>query len=185
MTTTDLLIPKKYKQKTFNQNELAPYSREELELLYGSQELMKAASRLWVELAHQCGLRADEVATFPASAVKDPTLIPDKIFYVEITGKLSKTRKIMVSSALMASLWGYLNSTERQRRLGKWQLEHGDSYSAPLFINRSGRPMIAKSVSNVISKVRAGLDGKTLERDFHDLRSTFATNLAKFMGFVA
>lgn len=81
----------------------------------------------------------------------------------------------------MASLWGYLNSTERQRRLGKWQLEHGDSYSAPLFINRSGRPMIAKSVSNVISKVRAGLDGKTLERDFHDLRSTFATNLAKFM----
>ncbi|MGQ5484920.1 site-specific integrase [Photobacterium damselae subsp. piscicida] len=181
VTTTDLLIPKKYKQKTFNQNELAPYSREELELLYGSQELMKPASRLWVELAHQCGLRADEVATFPASEVKDPTLIPDKIFYVEITGKLSKTRKIMVSSALMASLWGYLNSTERQRRLGKWQLEHGDSYSAPLFINRSGRPMIAKSVSNVISKVRAGLDGKTLERDFHDLRSTFATNLAKFM----
>ncbi|MDP2568139.1 hypothetical protein Q8W14_06040 [Photobacterium damselae subsp. piscicida] len=168
VTTTDLLIPKKYKQKTFNQNELAPYSREELELLYGSQELMKPASRLWVELAHQCGLRADEVATFPASAVKDPTLIPDKIFYVEITGKLSKTRKIMVSSALMASLWGYLNSTERQRRLGKWQLEHGDSYSAPLFINRSGRPIIAKSVSNVISKVRAGLDGKTLERDFHE-----------------
>ncbi|EGR3001955.1 integrase [Vibrio parahaemolyticus] len=181
VTTTDLLIPKKYKQKTFNQNELAPYSREELELLYGSQELMKPASRLWVELAHQCGLRADEVATFPASAVKDPTLIPNKIFYVEITGKLSKTRKVMVSSVLMASLWGYLNSTERQRRLGKWQLEHGDSYSAPLFINRSGRPMIAKSVSNVISKVRAGLDGKTLERDFHDLRSTFATNLAKFM----
>lgn len=28
VTTTDLLIPKKYKQKSFNQNELAPYSRE-------------------------------------------------------------------------------------------------------------------------------------------------------------
>ncbi|MFS1440868.1 tyrosine-type recombinase/integrase [Vibrio sp. 10N.286.46.E10] len=181
VTTTDLLIPKKYKQKSFNQNELAPYSSEELELLYASKELTKPASRLWVELAHQCGLRADEVATFPASAVKDPELITDKIFYVEITGKLSKTRKVMVSSALMASLWGYLNSTERQRRLGKWQLEHGDSDTAPLFINRSGRPIVSKSVSNVISKVRAELTDKSLERDFHDLRSTFATNLAKFM----
>ncbi len=181
VTTTDLLIPKKYKQKSFNQNELAPYSREELERLYASKELTKPASRLWVELAHQCGLRADEVATFPASAVKDPALITDKIFYVEITGKLSKTRKVMVSSALMVSLWGYLNSTERQHRLGKWQLEHGDSDAAPLFINRSGKPIVSKSVSNVISKVRAELIDKPLERDFHDLRSTFATNLAKFM----
>lgn len=181
VTTTDLLIPKKYKQKSINQSELAPYSREELELLYTSKELTKPASRLWVELAHQCGLRADEVATFPASAVKDPALITDKIFYVEITGKLSKTRKVMVSSALMASLWGYVNSTERQRRLGKWQLEHGDSNAAPLFINRSGRPIVSKSVSNVISKVRAELTDKPLERDFHDLRSTFSTNLAKFM----
>jgi integrase len=78
-------------------------------------------------------------------------------------------------------LWGYLNSTERQRRLGKWQLEHGDSDAAPLFINRSGRPIVSKSVSNVISKVRAELTDRSLERDFHDLRSTFATNLAKFM----
>ncbi len=77
MTTTDLLIPKNT-SKTFNQNELAPYSREELELLYGSQELMKTASRLWVELAHQCGLRTDEVSTFPASAVKNPRLSPIK-----------------------------------------------------------------------------------------------------------
>ena len=181
VTTTDLLIPKKYKQKSFNQNELAPYSREELELLYASKELTKPASRLWVELAHQCGLRADEVATFPASVVKDPTLTTDKIFYVEITGKLSKTRKVMVSSALMASLWVYLNSAERQLRLGKWQLEHGEIDTAPLFINRSGKSMIAKSVSNVISKVRAELKEESLKRDFHDLRSTFATNLAKFM----
>lgn len=181
VTTTDLLIPKKYKQKSLNQNELAPYSREELELLYASKELTKPASRLWIELAHQCGLRADEVATFPASTVKDPAIISDKIFYVEITGKLSKTRTVMISSALMASLWGYLNSTERQRRLGKWQLEHGGSDTAPLFINRSGRPIISKSVSNVISKVRSELTEESLERDFHDLRSTFATNLAKFM----
>jgi site-specific recombinase XerD len=113
VTTTDLLIPKKYKQKKFNDSDLAPYSPQELTLLYNSNELTKATSRLWVELAHLCGLRADEVATFPALAVKDPTLYTDKIFYVEITGKFSKVRKVMVSSALMTSLWTYLNSSER------------------------------------------------------------------------
>ena len=181
VTTTDLLIPKKYKQKKFNDSDLAPYSPQELTLLYNSNELTKATSRLWVELAHLCGLRADEVAIFPALAVKDPALHTDKIFYVEITGKFSKVRKVMVSSALMASLWDYLNSSERQFRLSKWQLQHGDVEQAPLFLNRSGKAILSKSVSNVIAKVRAGLQGKVLARDFHDLRSTFATNLAQFM----
>ena len=105
VTTTDLLIPKKYKQKKFNVSDLAPYSRQELELLYNSEELAKTTPRLWVELAHLCGLRADEVATFPALVVKDSALHPDKIFHVEITGKFSKIRKVMVSSALMTVLY--------------------------------------------------------------------------------
>lgn len=181
VTTTDLLIPKKYKQKKLNDSELAPYGREELALLYSSNELTKATSRLWVELAHLCGLRADEVASLPACVVKDPTIYTDKIFYIEITGKFSKVRKVMVSSTLMASLWGYINSPERQFRLAKWQLQHGDIEQAPVFINRSGKAILAKSVSNVIAKVRAELQGEVLVRDFHDLRSTFATNLAQFM----
>lgn len=181
VTTTDLLIPKKYKQKKFNDSDLAPYSPQELTLLYNSNELTKATSRLWVELAHLCGLRADEVATFPALAVKDPALHTDKIFYVEITGKFSKVRKVMVSSALMTSLWRYLNSSERQFRLSKWQLQHGDVVQAPLFLNRSGKAILSKSVGNVIAKVRSELQGEVLARDFHDLRSTFATNLAQFM----
>ena len=43
--------------------------------------------------------------------------------------------------------------------------------------------MLAKSIGNVISNVRKELKvrGIVLKRDFHDLRSTFATNLAGFM----
>ena len=43
--------------------------------------------------------------------------------------------------------------------------------------------MLAKSVANVIPKARKELKdrGIVLERDFHDLRSTFATNLAGFL----
>ena len=82
VTTTDLLIPKKYKQKKFNDGDLAPYSKEELELLYGSQALTKPNARLWVELAHLCGLRADEVAGFPSAAVVDPSLTSQTLFYV-------------------------------------------------------------------------------------------------------
>lgn len=181
VTTTDLLIPKKYKQKKFNDDELAPYSREELELLYGSQALTQPSARLWVELAHLCGLRADEVANFPADVVVDPSLTSQSLFYVEICGKFSKRRRIMVSRMLMGSLWTYLNSPERLHRLSKWQLQQGDVANAPLFLNRSGNPILAKSVGNIIAKVRAELGDKRLERDFHDLRSTFATNLASFM----
>lgn len=181
VTTTDLLIPKKYKQKKFNDGDLAPYSKEELELLYSSQELTKPSTRLWVELAHLCGLRADEVAGFPSAAVVDPSLTSQTLFYVEIIGKFNKRRNIMVSRLLMNSLWTYLNSAERQHRLSKWQLENGEISEAPLFLNRSGKPIQAKSVGNIISNVRDELRDKCLKRSFHDLRSTFATNLASFM----
>ena len=152
VTTTDLLIPKKYKQKKFNDGELAPYNREELTLLYSSNELKKPAPRLWVELAHLCGLRAGEVAKLPATSVLDPSFSNQGLFYVEIVGKFDKRRKVMVSRQLMASLWQFTNNTERQRRLAKWQMEHGDTDNAPLFLNRSGKPILAKSVSNVIAK---------------------------------
>ena len=181
VTTTDLLIPKKYKQKKFNDGDLAPYSKEELELLYSSQELTKPSTRLWVELAHLCGLRADEVAGFPSAAVVDPSLTSQTLFYVEIIGKFNKRRNIMVSRLLMSSMWAYLNSAERLHRLSKWQLENGEISDAPLFLNRSGKPILAKSVSNIIAKIRAELGETRFDRDFHDLRSTFATSLASFM----
>ena len=183
ITTTDLLIPKKYKQKKLGDAGLSPYSQEELKLLYASRELAKQGAKLRVDLAVQCGLRAEEIATFSASHVVDPALGNKAIYYLTIIGKYDKERTIMVSKGLMTSLWQYRNGKEHQDRLAKWQLEHGNCDDAPLFLNRSGDFMSRKSIGNVISKVRKELApfGKTLKRDFHDLRSTFATNLAGFL----
>ena len=183
ITTTDLLIPKKYKQKKSTDASLSPYDQDELQLLYSSNALSKLGPRLRVDLAVQCGLRADEVATFEANHVVEPALSDQSIYYVTIVGKYDKERTIMVSKGLMASLWSYRNDEEHQHRLSKWQLAKGSCDDAPLFLNRSGSFMSPKSVGNVISKVRKELKlaGKELKRDFHDLRSTFATNLAGFL----
>jgi len=183
ITTTDLLIPKKYKQKKPGDAGLSPYSKEELKLLYASRELAKQGAKLRVDLAVQCGLRAEEIATFSASHVVDPALGNKAIYYLTIIGKYDKERTIMVAKGLMTSLWQYRNGKEHQDRLAKWQLEHGNCDDAPLFLNRSGDFMSRKSIGNVISKVRQELApfGKSLKRDFHDLRSTFATNLAGFL----
>ncbi len=183
ITTTDLLIPKKYKQKKSGDSSLSPYSQEELKLLYASKALTKEGPKLRVDLAVQCGLRAEEIATFCASHVVDPAIENKTLYYVTIVGKYDKERTIMVSKGLMTSLWQYRNGKEHQHRLAKWQLEHGNCDDAPLFLNRSGDFMSRKSIGNVISNVRKELVslGVILKRDFHDLRSTFATNLAGFL----
>ena len=183
VTTTDLLIPKKYKQKKSSDARLSPYDQDELALLYASKAVSEIGQRLKIDLAVQCGLRADEIATFEASYVVDPTLTDKAVYYVDIVGKNDKERTIMMSKALMASLWLYRNSEEHQHRLSKWQLAKGNCDDAALFLNRSGKFMSPKSVGNVISRVRKELRlvGKVLKRDFHDLRSTFATNLAGFL----
>ena len=183
VTTTDLIIPKKYRQKKSNNSELTPFDEEDLKALYSTQELTKLGQRLRVDLGCQCGLRASEVASFKAAAAVDPDLHNKSIFFVDIVGKFDKQRTIMISKGLMSSLWHYKNSQEYQGRLSKWQLTHGNCDGAMLFLNRSGQPMLAKSVANVISKVRSELKnrGIILERSFHDLRSTFATNLAGFL----
>ncbi len=183
ITTTDLLIPKKYKQKKSSNTNLSPYDQDELQLLYNSKVLSKLGPKLRVDLAVQCGLRADEIAQLKASNAVDTDLSDKPIYYVTIIGKYDKERTIMVSKGLMASLWIYRNSEEHQHRLAKWQLANGGCDKAPLFLNRSGQYMSAKSVGNIISKVRKeiSVQGKLLNRDFHDLRSTFATNLGGFL----
>lgn len=183
ITTSDLAIPKKYKQKKPDHAQLKPFDQEELKALYECHELTKQAIRLRVDLACQCGLRADEVATFPADQVVDPATNNQCVYYVDIIGKYDKARTIMVSSHLMQALWSYRNGKEYLQRLNKWQMHTGSCNNAPLFLNRSGKAITAKSVGNVISKVRAELSERdmTLKRSFHDLRSTFATNLAAFL----
>jgi integrase len=65
----------------------------------------------------------------------------------------------------------------------KWEVKNGTNSDRPLFINRSGLGISEKSVSNtvIIARKELSLAGIALERSFHDLRSTYATNLAKYM----
>jgi site-specific recombinase XerD len=183
VTTTDLLIPKKYKQKKSADAALSPYDQNELQALYSTQVLTMQGARLRIDLAVQCGLRAEEVATFIADNVVDPALHNKSVYYITIIGKFDKERTIMISKLLMQSLWNYRNDSEHLHRLEKWQLANGNCDDAPLFLNRSGRFMSPKSIGNVISKARKELIERdiVLKRNFHDLRSTFATNLAGFL----
>jgi len=183
VTTTDLNIPKKHTQKKINNSELSPYSEIQLQHLYATSVLIKDGAKLKVDLALYSGLRQMEVASFSESYVEDPGLSDKKVFFIEITGKYGKRRTIMVAPHLMQSLWRYSNSTEHQNHLSKWQMKYGNCANAPLFLNSSGEGIQAKSVGNLVSKARKELklQGIDLKNNFHDLRSTFATNLAGFM----
>lgn len=182
--TSDIAIPKKYRTKNLNLDDrLAPYTPTELKHIFSSTYLQADSRRLWTELALVCGLRASEIVNFEETNIYDPTTNVDKIYSVQIVGKFNKSRKIMIPRLLMSKLWNYKNSAERLKRAGRWDCLYGLETKRNLFINRSGKSLSEGSVSNITSIVRAELaeQGISFNRSFHDLRSTFATSLARFM----
>ncbi len=182
--TSDLAIPKKYRARRAPSCEgLTPFSTDEIRWFFDSHYMRLEMRRLWATLALACGLRADEVASLPECIAKDPDIDRNDIFPVAIVGKFNKVRKILVPRFLMRLLWEYRNSTERLRRAGRWDLANGVTGDRPLFLNRSGARVNTGSVSNLTACVRKELDvrGIDFKRSFHDLRSTFATSLARFM----
>lgn len=184
VTTTDLVIPKKFQQKNHKAAEgLIPFSLPEIEAFFGSSYMKSSARKLWGELSLYTGLRAFEVAEFYEKLVVDPDIDNRLVYTVVINGKYDKARKIMIPRKLMVSLYSYKNSTERLRRVKKWDNNYGVSKPRNLFINRSGKPISESSISNLTSKVKSELYeiGIVFERSFHELRSTFATGLTSFM----
>lgn len=181
--TSDLIIPKKYKQKTLSADQLCPYSKEEVSLLYSSAHLTYPTRKLWVDLALLSGLRAFEVAGLLEDKVIDTKERTQPAYHVTIIGKGNKERQILIPFSLMQRLWLYRNSVDRLQRAALWEIEHGAESAKPLFINRSGKSISEKSISNSIHQVRKELQQKGIpfKRTFHDLRSTYATNLAKYM----
>lgn len=182
--TSDLTIPKKYRSKleAFGDS-LTPFNAEELRRYFGSDYMRLDTRKLWGELALSCGLRADEVVSLREDAITCPSLSTRFVFEFRILGKFNKERKVLVPRFLMESLWQYKNSPIRLRRAAKWDLREGSSSGRPLFLNRSGRPINGGSITNTTSFVsqeysKAGIQ---FDRSFHDLRATYATNLAKFM----
>ena len=182
--TSDLAIPKKYKSKNRNLDDgLSPYTPEELTCLFSSAYLQADSRRLWAELALICGLRASEIVDLEEAVVCDPATGTSKVYSVQIVGKFNKSRKIMIPRSLMVTLWAYKNSTDRHKRAGKWDLHYGSEKPRKLFINRSGKPLNEGSLTNIAPTIKADLSekGVSFNRSFHDLRSTFATSLARFM----
>lgn len=181
--TSDLTIPKKYRQKSLPSDQLSPYTTEELSALYVTQYLKSSSRRLWVDLALFTGMRAFEIALFLDVHVVDPSISDVSSYYATITGKGNKERQILIPRTLMQRLWHYKNCDERIRRVMKWEVKNGTNIDKPLFINRSGSGISEKSVSNtaIFARKELARTGCVLERSFHDLRSTYATNLAKYM----
>ncbi len=182
--SSDLAIPKKYKNKLAALTDrLAPFSAEELGQFFGSHYLRLDIRRLASNLAVASGLRAGEVVTLTENVIEDPDVSAKPFFIVSITGKFNKERKILVPRFLMKMLWQYKNSPEHLHRAGKWDLRQGTGKARPLFLNRSGGKITSASLTNITSCVAAELavTGIKFERSFHDLRATYATNLARFM----
>lgn len=181
--TNDLTIPKKIQQKQIGLNDgLSPFSQKELQQLYSTSYMQAESRRLWADLSLLCGLRAFEVTLLNESEIVDTSLDETKVYSVDILGKFNKHRQILVPRSLMARLWTYKNSTERLKRSVRWDSKR-NLIDKPLFINRSGNRLNEGSITNITSIAATELSGSKVkfERSFHDLRSTFATSLARFL----
>lgn len=182
--TNDLTIPRKHQQKKMVLNDgLSPYSQKELLAFYSTTYMQTESRRLWADLALLCGLRAFEVALLKDSEILDPTLDETKVFSVNVLGKFNKYRQILIPRSLMARLWDYKNSPERLKRSAKWDANQNPETDKPLFINRSGNRLNEGSITNITSNAAKALTARKIQfvRSFHDLRSTFATSLARFL----
>lgn len=182
--TNDLTIPKKHRQKKMVLNDgLSPYSQKELKDFYSTNHMQSESRRLWADLALLCGLRAFEVVLLKESEIVDTALDDTKVYSVDVLGKFNKHRQILVPRSLMSRLWNYRNSPERLKRSAKWGANQNAEIDKPLFINRSGNILNEGSITNITSNAAKELLTSKIEfyRSFHDLRSTFATSLARFL----
>lgn len=182
--TNDLTIPRKHQQKKMVLNDgLSPYRPKELLAFYSANYMKAESRRLWADLALLCGLRAFEVVLLSESEITDTNLDETKVYSIDIIGKFNKHRKILVPRTLMSRLWTYKNSPERLMRSAKWDENNNIDSVKPLFINRSGKPLNERSISNITSNTAKELTTSKHQftQSFHDLRSTFATSLARFL----
>jgi len=184
--TTSMALPKIITQKkATSADKLMPYRNYELALLMGSDVISKNDTyRLWAKLGYMVGLREFECLMLNRDFVRNPAESNQPGWYLSFKGKLGKDRSVFVTKQLMQELWDYINTKQYTRRLNKFQVENGVDEIIPLFINNRGHRMSDGSPGNIIELVRNELSAKgigRLCRSFHDLRSTFATNLAAFL----
>jgi integrase len=184
--TTSMALPRSITQKKATPaDKLTPYRNDELALLMGSDVINKNDTyRLWAKLGYMVGLREFECVVLNRDFVKNPAESNQPGWYLTFKGKFAKERTVFITRQLMQELWNYTNTKQYGRRINKFQLENGVDSAIPLFINNRGNRMSDGSPGNIIDLVRSELEAKGLPRlcrSFHDLRSTFATNLAAYL----
>lgn len=183
--TTNLALPKKITQKQSSPEDgLQPYSLAELNSLISSDTLKRDNYALWAELGYRCGLRTMDIAQLNYEDLQNPDVVSNKEFKITILSKGNKERRFTLSRELMGKLWAFVNTDEYANRRMKYEIKHGLDSKLPLFVNNMGNRTTKRSISNLISIVRAEQRGKglpVLQRSFHDLRATFATYLASYM----
>ncbi|KAB0287060.1 site-specific integrase [Vibrio fortis] len=183
--TTNLALPKKITQKkTSPEDGLQPYSLAELNSLISSDTLKRDNYALWAELGYRCGLRAMDIVQLNYEDIKNPDVVLSAKFKITLISKGNKERRFTLSRVLMAKLWNFVNTDTYANRRVKHEVKHGPNNKLPLFINNMGNRITKRSISNLISIIRAEQREKgqhVLKRTFHDLRATFATYLASYM----
>lgn len=188
--TTNMALPKSIKQKKSSPDDiLSPYSAKELALLIGTDTVQSNLTYfLWVKLGYMVGLREFECVMIDRDFVKNPNTDHSLGWYLSFVGKGNKPRTVFVTRDLMADMWVYINTEDYARRVNKFQTKHGSEIPVPLFIcdrgKNSGNRMSESSPGKIIQYVRNELEAKGLQRlnrTFHDLRATFATNLTSYL----
>lgn len=183
--TTNLALPTRSKQKKASPDEgLNPYSTRELSSILCSPVLDNSLYELAVKLGFQAGLRSFENLYLTRNMIINPFIDEQSAYMISIVGKNTKQRRIAAPKGLMLSLHEWVSSVEYRKRQIRHETRCGIGEPVPVFLNRSGKLIAEGSISNITTKVRNhqrenGLP--VLERTYHDLRCTFATELARYL----
>jgi integrase len=178
---SNLSIPKTAKRKSRHPREgLSAYTAEELRLLMNTKIYAHRTYGLFIRCALFAGLRVFEVVQIDYKDIIDPAENRFS-FSLNLVRKFDKSTNLRISPTLMQMLWGYTQDDIYTRRRLKHETRYGmnnPDHPLPLFINRNGERMSESTVTNTIQKCRLELKERglpRLDRDFHDLRATFAT----------
>ncbi len=185
---SNLDIPRTVKQKQDSpDSKLQPYNEEELLLLLQSDVAKHRTYGLFIKCAYMGGFRAFEIPQIEFDSIVNPSKSNNKNFEIIIVRKGHKPYPIKTSPMLMQALWDYTQDKKWSHARVKFESNYGmnnPDHPLPVFINKSGERMSEGSVKSTIALVRRELKIKNLpylERDFHDLRATFATYMALFL----
>ncbi|MCJ8344746.1 alkaline phosphatase family protein, partial [bacterium] len=169
-------------------NQLQPYSPSELASLLTTNISKHRTYGLFLKCAYLGGFRSFEVIKINHSDICDPKKDNFSKFYnIYINRKGNKNDNILISPNLMNMLYQYTLDPSWSIRRVKFESIYGintPNAPLPLFINSSGERMAEEAPSSTIGYIRLEQRDRgeyVIERDYHDLRSTFGTYLAMAM----